>query len=227
MNSDCSNIGLFKYLESFLTSERKSILSTVIGQRTNKIQVLLEDIYQPHNAAAVLRTCDAFGVQNIHLLEQRYEFEPSRQVSMGSEKWVSVHRYHSEISKQDVFSNLKKSGFKLVATVPNREGVNTPNTLPLSEPIVLMFGSERPGLTDLAISEADYQLSIPMYGFAESFNVSVSVALCLQVLTHRMRKETNDWQLTESEKSSLSFNWIKKSIKNADALIERFFQDGL
>ena len=206
-------------LAPLVTDHKKELMKQVLSQRTRHITLLLEEIFQPHNASAALRSCDCFGIQDIHVVEAKNSYSPSKEVDMGSSKWLTLHRYKTDID--DAISTLKKKGYTVVATTPHANGF-TPETLPLDKPIALAFGTELEGLTDRAIELADSYLTIPMYGFTESFNISVSVAIILNRLVERMRA-TDDikWHLTDDEKEELTLQWYRKIIKRSDE-IEKF-----
>jgi tRNA (guanosine-2'-O-)-methyltransferase len=216
---------LIAYLEDFARPQRLEKLKSILEKRTRYISVLLEDLYQPHNTAAVLRSCDAFGIQDVHVLQIENRYQPSKTVSVGAEKWVYQHPYQGDESLTvNKIREFQEQGWKMVATCPNDEGF-TPQNLPLDQPIMLMFGSEKPGLSQAAIDHADFKLQIPMYGFSESFNVSVSVALILQVISSRVREGSTPWSLQEQEKREIYLDWLRKSVRRATELEQRFYTD--
>ncbi|MCK5807843.1 RNA methyltransferase [bacterium] len=208
-------------LAPLVTDHKKELMTQVLSQRTRHITLLLEEIFQPHNASAALRSCDCFGIQDIHVLEARNRYSPSKEVDMGSSKWLTLHRYKTDID--DAVSTLKNRGYTIVATTPHADGF-TPETLPLDKPIALAFGTELAGLSDRAIELADSYLTIPMYGFTESFNISVSVAIILNRLVERMRASNEiEWHLSDEEKQNLTLEWYKKIIKRSDQIEKVMF----
>ena len=194
------------------------LFSKVLEQRTNYFSVATQDVYQLHNTSAVIRSCDVFGVQNIHVIEERNLKKIDREIAMGAQKWVDVNRYNST---DECLKNLRGQGYQIVATSPH-EGATELDDFDISKPSVFFFGTEKDGLSPEVMKQADVSLKIPMVGFTESLNISVSAAIILQALTGRLRKSDYPWQLTEAEKRELKFRWAKKSIKNADELIERY-----
>lgn len=194
------------------------LFSKVLEQRTNYFSVATQDVYQLHNTSAVIRSCDVFGVQNIHVIEERNLKKIDREIAMGAQKWVDVNRYNST---HECLKNLRGQGYQIVATSPH-EGATELDDFDISKPSVFFFGTEKDGLSPEVMKQADVSLKIPMVGFTESLNISVSAAIILQALTGRLRKSDYPWQLTEAEKRALKFRWAKKSIKNADELIERY-----
>ncbi|MGB8375616.1 MAG: RNA methyltransferase [Salegentibacter sp.] len=209
---------ILDYLLAFLTPRRRMLFNKVLEQRTNYFGVATQDVYQLHNTSAVIRSCDVFGVQNIHVIEERNLKKIDREIAMGAQKWVDVHRYNST---GECLKNLRSQGYQIVATSPH-EGATELDDFDISKPSVFFFGTEKDGLSPEVMKQADVSLKIPMVGFTESLNISVSAAIILQALTGRLRKSDYPWRLTEAEKRELKFRWAKKSIKNADELIERY-----
>lgn len=209
---------ILDYLLSFLTPRRRMLFEKVVEQRTNHFSVATQDVYQLHNTSAVIRSCDVFGIQNIHVIEERNLKKIDREIAMGAQKWVDVNRYNSTDS---CIKKLREQGYQIVATSPH-EGASELDDFDISKSSVFFFGTEKEGLSPEVMEQADASLKIPMVGFTESLNISVSAAIILQVLTNRLRKSDHDWQLSEAEKRELKFRWAKKSIKNAEQLIERY-----
>lgn len=212
---------LIAFLGDYVTENKRQKIAEVLQQRTRHLTVLLEDIYQPHNASACLRSCDCLGVQDVHIVEDRNRYRPNNGVTMGSTKWLSLHRYH-EISP--AVETLRSRGYRLVATTPNVDGFE-PATLPLDQPVALLFGTEEEGLSDEALEAADTTLRLPMYGFTQSFNISVTVALTLSRLMERVRESGIAWQLTEDEQRKLTLEFYRRIVKRHDLLEKQFWQD--
>ncbi len=214
---------LITYLSQFVTTSRHERIASVLQQRTRYITVVLEDIYQPHNASAVLRSCDSFGVQDIHIVENKNLFTITQGVSVGSERWLTLYRYNQRgiNNTQECLTKLKNEGYVIAATTPHENQI-TIEQLSVNTKLALMFGSEINGLSEYSQNNTDVSVRIPMVGFSESFNISVSVALCLYDVMNRLRKQHNHWELTEAEKLDLELNWLRKSIKGGE-LIEKIF----
>lgn len=217
---------LITYLRQFATEERWQRINEVLTNRTRYLTVVLEDIYQPHNASAVLRSCDCFGIQDVHIIENKNEFDPNKGVTIGADKWVSLQSYNQpqQNNTERCFGKLREQGYKIIATTPHENDV-TIDEVSLDQKTALVFGAELTGLSDYALKQADGYARIPMVGFSESFNISVSAALCLYELSTRLRKSRDDWQLTEPEKQELQFDWIKKSVRAPEKHIRRFLED--
>ncbi len=218
---------LLKYLSEVVTPERLVLYDKIIERRTNYITVVLEDIFQPQNASAVLRTCDCFGVQNVHVIENRNRFQVDTEVAMGSSKWITLNRYHKKKNNSlDAIHTLKKKGYRIVATSPHSNDTELPDFDISKGKIALVFGSELPGISEIITSEADEFLKIPMFGFTESFNISVSAAIILYQLTQKLHySESVDWHLTEEEKIDLKLQWIRNSVKKSALIEKRFWEE--
>lgn len=211
-------IDLFTYLETFLTPRRQSLFEKVVNQRTNYFTVATQDVHQLHNTSAVIRSCDVFGIQNIHVIEERQPRRIDKEIAMGAQKWVDVNRYNSTLHCMNA---LKEKGYQIVATSPHGNA-QLLDDFDISKPSAIFFGTEKEGLSQEVLKTADTSLKIPMQGFTESLNISVSAAIILQSLGNRLRNSEVPWQLTEEEKIELKFKWAKKCIKNSEQLLNRF-----
>jgi tRNA (guanosine-2'-O-)-methyltransferase len=217
---------LIEFLKEFSTPERYHKLQEVLKWRSRWLTVVLEDIYQPHNASAVLRSCDCFGVQDVHIVENKVEFNPNSHVAMGAEQWLTLHRYQDQGSNNTAccYEHLRERGYKIAATSPHDENV-TITELPVDRKLALVFGTELRGLSDWAIENADFRVAIPMLGFTESFNISVSASLFLYETMNRLRQERENWRLSETENLNLMLAWLINSIRAGEQLAHRFLSD--
>ena len=205
--SQKSTTELRDYLFEFISENKKGLFESIIENRTRHITVVLENIYQPHNASAVLRSCDLFGVQDVHIIENSNEYTLSKEVAMGSSKWLTMRKHNEEEENTlACYDALRKKGYRIVATTPHTKDVML-DELPLDQKTALVFGTELTGLSDIAMENADAYVKIPMYGFTESFNISVSAALSLYQLTENLRKSDINWQLSEEEKIDIQIAW--------------------
>lgn len=211
------------HLSGFVTKNRLSLFRKVLGDRTRYITVLLEDIYQSQNASAVLRTCDCTGIQDVHIVEQQNEYEINRDVALGSNQWLSLHYYNE--GKDNIASAVKflrKQGYRIVATSPHKEG-STPESFDLEQgKAALLFGTELNGLTDRALELADEYIQIPMVGFTESYNISVSAALVLYSLRKRLESSAWEWRINGEEQKELLLHWLRTSIRMSDQIEAKF-----
>ncbi|WP_276389878.1 TrmH family RNA methyltransferase [Eudoraea chungangensis] len=214
------DMALLAYLETFLTAERKERFLEVLNLRTKFLTVVMEDVYQLHNTSAVLRSCEVFGIQELHLIENRYGDRLDKNIAMGAEKWVDLRRYDDAVS---CIKKLKSEGYRIVATSPDKSGKLVDN-LTVDKPMALFFGTEKDGLTKNVFKKADDLIRIPMLGFTESLNISVAVAIILQQLSQRLRDSEVPWHLSEEEILEKRLDWAKKSIKSCDQIINRYYQ---
>ena len=214
---------LIRFLEQFTTEERKNQLREIVEQRTRYITVGLENIYQTQNGSAVLRSCDCFGVQDIHIIENENQFNINPQVVIGASKWLHLHKYNKEPDNtRAALRKLKADGYRIIATTPHRNDVNL-NEFDLKKgKAALIFGNEREGISDNVKEEADEFLKIPMYGFSESLNISVCAAITLQHLSNNLRNSSINWKLSKRETDYVHLEWLLKTIKKSILLVDEF-----
>jgi tRNA (guanosine-2'-O-)-methyltransferase len=217
---------LLNFLSPHITEKRLNLFNRIIESRTKYITVVLEDIFQPQNASAVLRSCDCFGIQDVHIIENRNEFEIDTEVTMGSSKWLSLKKYNQEKNNSlAAIKHLKKEGYRIVATTPHIDDQELPDFDLFAGKTALVFGSELPGISDIIMKEADEFLKIPMFGFTESFNISVSAAITMHHLTDKLRRTEINWRLTEEEKTNTKIQWIRNTVKKSDLIENRFWEE--
>lgn len=217
-----------KVLDAFyeiITPNKKEMFDRIAADRTKHLTVVMENIYQEHNASAVLRSCDCFGLQELHVIEKDNTYKIQRDIALGAGRWVDMYSYDdSENVTKDCLNHLKSRGFKIVATTPHTDS-QTIYDLDLSQPIALVFGTERRGISEEVIEMADEFVKIPMYGFTESFNISVSVAIVLNTLRQRLEQSDLNWKLTNEEQTLLKINWCSKILNGGDLLEKKFRTD--
>ncbi len=210
---------LLEYLSQYITDNKKQKIDVVIKNRTRHVTVVLEDVYQSINASAVVRSAECFGVQDLHVVESRNQFRTEQGVAMGASKWLTTQSYGSV---GDCYKTLKERGYKIIATTPHEKAYSLLD-LPLSHKFALVFGTEEWGLTPKALELADEFVSIPMYGFTESFNVSVSVAICLHHIITKLHASNIPWRLTEDELLDLRLAWARAIVRGSDAHERKLF----
>ena len=213
-----ADLALLQYLESYLTENRRERFKKVLAERTKHFTVATEDVYQLHNTSAVIRSCDIFGIQEVNIVEEVNSKRIDREIAMGAQKWVDLNRYHTT---KACIEDLRSKGYQIVATSPHVDGYDLVD-FDISQKSCFFFGRETEGLSQQVLDEADSFVKIPMFGFTESLNISVSAAIILQHVTSKMRKSDLNWQLSEAELIEKRFDWIKKTIKNYDAIVERY-----
>ncbi len=215
------------HLGSFVTNSRREKMEAVLGERTRYLTVVVEDIYQPHNASAVLRTCDCFGIQDVHIIENRNTYRVNPGVELGTAQWLTLHRYRKETPDSAnplaaAIATLRERGYRIVATTPHADDVALPEFDLSAGPAALFFGNELEGLSAGAIEAADEHLRIPMYGFVESFNISVSAAIVLHHLATRLRESGREYRLSPAERNAVRLAWYRSSVKRSEAIETAF-----
>ena len=212
---------LLDYLFQLISPERQELFLELVDQRTKKLKINFEDIYQSHNAAAVLRSCDCFGVQDIHIIENRNQFKPHPDIEQGSSKWLNIMRYgQKDQNTEDCLAHLKSQGYAIAATTPHT--ALSIDELPTDKPVALVLGTEMRGISETASANADYLVRIPMYGFTESFNISVAAAVSMHSLRSKFIRDLRDLSMTEQEKQQVLLGWCRNTIKRGDKVIEEY-----
>ncbi len=206
------------YLEGFITENRRDAFLKILAQRIRHFVVAIEDVYQLHNTSAVLRTCEVFGVQELHVVEEKYGKKIDKEIALGAQKWVDVDRYNTTT---ECISQLKSRGYKIIATSPHAEAADL-DDFDITERAAIFFGTEKKGLTQEVLDQADGFIKIPMLGFTESLNISSSAAIIIQNISQRLRKSNIKWQLTEEELLEKRIDWTQKSIKDIDFITQRY-----
>lgn len=221
MNEILKSDNYLSFLEGFLTENRKVRFSEVLSNRTQHFTVAIEDVFQLHNTSAVMRSCEVFGVQELHVVQEKYGKTIDGEIAMGAQKWVDVKRYDSNLN---CILTLKQKGYQIIATSPHTNSCSL-EEFDISKKSALFFGTERGGLSDEVMKQADGFLTIPMIGFTESLNISVAAAIILQHLTVKLRNSTIDWKLSENEVFLKKIDWCKKTIKDIDRIEKRFLEE--
>ena len=213
------DLKLLAYLETYLTENRRLRFDTVLSQRTKHFTVATEDVYQLHNTSAVIRSCDVFGIQEVNIIEETNTKQIDREIAMGAQKWVDLNRYHSV---KDSIKDLKQKGYQIVATTPHTTDCLL-HEFDVTKKSCFFFGRETQGLSQDVLDEADCFLKIPMSGFTESLNISVSAAIILQHVTTKLKQTEISWHLTIEEQQEKRLDWIKKTIKSYDEIVSHFY----
>ncbi|WP_395064377.1 TrmH family RNA methyltransferase [Flavobacterium sp.] len=207
------------FLENILTDNRKERFQQVLSKRTNHFTIAMEDIFQLHNTSAVMRSCEVFGIQQLNVIEERYTKSIDKEIAMGAQKWVDVNRFDSILG---CISSMKSKGYQIIATTPHEKDCDL-DDFDITKPSALFFGTERDGLSEEVLQNADGFLKIPMAGFTESLNISVSAAIIIQSLMSRLHKSNINWQLSDNEILEKRLQWAKNTIKDIKRIEERYF----
>lgn len=213
---------LLDYLGKFLTDERKQRIQDVLSERTEHVTVVLEDIFHAHNASAVMRTCDCFGVQNFHVIEEENKYKVSKYVVRGAENWVSLFRYGDAKvnNRSECINNLKSEGYDIVVTSPHAS--KSFRELPINRKMAFCFGAEKTGISKELYEMADHEVQIPMYGFTESLNISVSAALIVSEYISQLKQSCETWQLSKDRRQQLLEEWYIKSLKFGEVYVSEY-----
>lgn len=207
-------------LLEMISDNKKELFEKVLDQRTRHLTVIIENMYQDQNASAVIRSAECFGVQDLHIIENTNKLRVNPDIALGSKKWIDVHQYYkNENNTIECIENLKSQGYTIAATTPHTDDILI-SELPIENKTALLFGTELTGLSDLAMESADVFVKVPMSGFTESFNLSVSAAICMYDFTNRLRNSEVNWQLSDEERFDLLFEWVKKTINRSEKIIK-------
>lgn len=215
------DLAYLAFLENILTDNRKEKFLRVLQNRTKHFTIAIEDVFQMHNASAVMRSCEVFGIQELHVIEERYGKSIDKEIAMGAQKWVDIHTYDNV---SNCVATLKRNGYQIIATTPHENDCLL-DDFDISKPSALFFGTERDGLSEEILQQADGFLKIPMVGFTESLNISVSAAIIIQNIMNRLRHSSLDWQLSETEILEKRLAWAKNSIKDIKRIEQRYYAE--
>lgn len=215
-----------EYLKNFVTDAKNELFARAIEERTSYVTLVLEDLFQPHNQSAVMRSADCMGIQHVHLIENRNSYDMHSSVSQGAREWLTLHRYRKEQNNTpEAIRELRKQGYRIIATTPHTRDVFIDELDLTKGKMAFFFGTELTGLSPLVLEEADEFVKVPMYGFTESLNVSVCAALVMYSVMQRLRKSGIDWKMAEEEKIPVLLQWYKHSIKASAEILQRFEEE--
>lgn len=206
------------YMTQFLTEERKEVLRRTVESRTHYMRILTENMFHPQNASALVRHCEAFGIQTLHTVQTLCRFNPNVDIVRGTDKWIDIHHH---ASTADALQHLKSNGYRIVATTPHHQSC-TPESFDVGAgKFAIIMGTEKTGISDEVMAAADEFLRIPMCGMVESLNVSACAAIIVYMLSERMRAEVADWQMTDDEQTLTLHKWLIETVKDAKPLLKR------
>ncbi|HNR84993.1 MAG TPA: RNA methyltransferase [Taishania sp.] len=212
------NKKLLETLYGMITPSKVEMFERLAPQKTNYLTVAMENIYQEHNASAVMRTCESLGIQSLHVIEKDWKYQAQRDIARGAGRWIDTFNYSDATPTLSCIEQLKADGYQIVATTPHKDDF-TIDTLPIDQPIALFFGTEGEGISQDIISNADRFVKIPMHGFTESLNVSVSVAIAAYTLRKRIEQSNVNWQLSEDELTALKIKWCTRIIPHGHKVV--------
>ena len=212
-----------EYLSEFVTDYKNDLFRRLIAERTSYVTMVLEDFYQQHNCSAVLRSCDCFGIQNVHIIENMNTFTDNSEISMGASDWLTIHRHRKrENNTIETIDILKSQGYRIIATTPHEQDTFIDQIDLHKGKMAFCMGTELTGLSDDVLTRADEFVKVPMFGFSERYNVSVCAALLMYSVVQRLRQTEIDWHLSDEERDQVLFAWYKRSIKASAQILKRF-----
>lgn len=204
-------------LAPMLTAERIARIDQVLAARLGSVVTVVEDTYDPRNAAATIRTTEAIGLAELHIIEGEHRFSVTGGVTRGSHRWMELHRW---TSVETAVAALHRRGFRVFATLPGAP--HTIDDVDVTAPLAVAFGNEHAGLTPAAIAACDGAIGVPMFGFTESFNLSVTVALAMSRIAARRRAAIGGpGDLDEPRRRELRARWFALKIRGAAGILER------
>ncbi len=209
---------VFETLSPFVSEERLARMRDVLTRRTRNLVLVAEDLYDPHNMSAVVRTAEAHGVQELHVVEGRTRFAPHKKITLGAHSWMDIHRYGQPA---DCLAHLRDRGFQVVT------GALTPESVPIhaidfSRPTAMVFGNEHEGLTSAFLDCADQVFQIPMYGFTQSLNISVSAAIAtFFAVNERIRLLGQSGDLSDEDQAQILDEWLKRTVPMSDRILAK------
>jgi tRNA (guanosine-2'-O-)-methyltransferase len=204
-------------LETLLTPERIARIDQVIDARLGSVAAAVEDTYDPHNAAATLRTCEALGLQELYVIEPGARFSAAKGVTRGAHRWLDLHRFSDAGA---AIAAMKARGFRVFATLPDAKV--SIEDVPVDTPLAVVFGNEHDGVSPAVIAACDESITVPMFGFTESYNLSVTVGLCMSRLAARRRAYIGALgDLDAERRARLRARWFALRIRAAVNVVDR------
>lgn len=218
-----NNQKIYDYLKGFLTEEKIEKIEQNVLYKTNYILPVFEDIFQYRNAAAIVRSLEGLGVNRLWALEGRNIFKPEEAVSRGAEKWIFVDRKPHNIN---TIHQIKQNGYSIVSISPENNAIDL-DEVPIDKPLALLFGTEWQGVSETFLQASDFTAKIPMFGFTQSFNVSVAAAISVYTLMQKLRKNSSNFHLTEEEKLLTKIHWATQTIPHGKEIVENWQKSNL
>ena len=216
-----NNQKIFQHLQQFLTDERLEKINHFAPESSDFVLPVIEDVFQFRNAAAIVRSVEACGFHKIIAMESEHEFNPNLRVTKGAETWVEVEKLPHNL---DSLREIKNRGYKILAVSPENNATML-SDYDLKEPVALVFGTEAAGVSKEILDFADETLAIPMYGFTQSFNVSVAAAICVYELKQKLLRSNLDYKLSEEKLWEMKVRWAMNSIKSGEQILAKYLRE--
>ena len=212
---------LFENMKSHISDSRLEKILSVSQERTRYLSVVLSNVFYTQNISAVIRSCDCFGVQDLYIIGNSPSTHVNKHVALGTYNWVDIHR-NTFKPEEETLSEMKDKGYRIVVTLPE-QGASSLHNFDIDRgKIALVMGNEREGVSPVVKEMADEFLYIPMAGFSQSLNISVSTAVIISELTGKIRSSNLEWRLKESELMDLQYTWMKNSVKRGDRIEDEY-----
>jgi tRNA (guanosine-2'-O-)-methyltransferase len=211
----------FDYLKQFLTEDRLTKIEHFSQESSDFILPVMDDVYQFRNAAAIIRSVEACAFHKVVAMEEENVFDPSLTVTKGAETWVEVEKMPKNVAS---LQNIKDRGYKIMAVSLEKNAVMLPD-YQIKEPIALVFGTEKEGVSEEVLDFADETLAIPMYGWTKSYNVSVAAAICMYELKQKLMKSDIDYKLTDEKLMKMKIRWAVNSMRSGQQIFEKYLKD--
>lgn len=216
---------ILDYFQQFMSGHKIDLFEQKVLDRTRHFTLVLEDLFHPHNASAILRTCDCMGIQDVHMIENNHQFKNEKDISLGSRKWLNIQRYNdSDLSSPSCINQLKEKGYTIAVLSPHHNDV-TIDQYPVENKTAFILGAEKHGLTEYSLNNADYHVKVPMHGFTESYNVSITAALSMYEMTQRMRSSSLDWHLSSEEQWRVKLSWTLRTIRSSRDIVKKYVKE--
>ncbi len=216
-----NNQKIFQHLQQFLTDERLEKINHFAPESSDFVLPVIEDVFQFRNAAAIVRSVEACGFHKIIAMESEHEFNPNLRVTKGAETWVEVEKLPHNL---DSLREIKNRGYKILAVSPENNATML-SDYDLKEPVALVFGTEAAGVSEEILDFADETLAIQMYGFTQSFNVSVAAAICVYELKQKLLRSNLDYKLSEEKLWEMKVRWAMNSIKSGEQILAKYLRE--
>ncbi len=211
----------FHYLKQFLTDERLAKIEHFAAESSDFVLPVMEDVYQFRNAAAIIRSVEACGFHKVVAMEAKNVFDPNLTVTKGAENWVEVEKMAHSLESLQIIRNR---GYRLVAVSPENNATSLPD-FEITEPVALIFGTEWQGVSDDFLDFVDETLAIPMYGFTQSYNVSVAAAICCYDLKQKLLKSDTDYRLSNQKRMEMMIRWAVNSIPSGNEILKKYLAE--
>ncbi|HLD16873.1 MAG TPA: RNA methyltransferase [Coxiellaceae bacterium] len=209
MNKDSHIISI---LTPYITDARKKRIESVIAARIKTVQLAIESPSDINNALATVRTAEALGLSDVHIIAPKQSAGTAHAITQGAFYWVNIH-FHEQLS--DFLHKIQSDDFKLAGGCLHENRSIPVEEISLHHPICLMMGNEQTGLSSEAIRACDYLFHIPMVGMSESLNLSVSSAISLYITLNRKRAHLNhSSDFTPAEQQSLRAHFYLNSVSS-------------